>query len=410
MTITWEHLAPTPPTHDLGDSANPEESLATDERLRTFMAEAVAAGEPVLLLVNDPHRPTQTAPVLRQIARCAESLALSPRFRALIATGTHRFTREEERAFELAVFMHAGLVVESMDWHRATEAATLRELAGVRLHYWLDEHRYLLPIGSVEPHYFAGVTGPHKTITVGCMAPEDIERNHAHALSPDSNILRLRGNPVFDGVMALIDELDRLGKHTLAIGQIICGDRLLAVEMGDCHEVLEALIPRVRQVYLQTIAAPVDVLELRVPSPLGRHLYQADKALKNNHLAVRDGGGILLVADCEEGIGPDAFLRVLRSAGSYEESLRLVERDGYRLGDHKAVKLRHLMDADGRQVHVALVSPHLAPATLAGTGFEVFASHDSAMSWLTRSIAGPVKRGLIIEDAGMMTVLPAAYE
>ena len=407
MTITWQHLAPTPSTREFGDSEIAAKSLATDERLRAFMAAAVAAGEPVLLLVNDPHRPTQTTPILRQIARCAEGLAPSPRFRALVATGTHRFTREEEHSFENAVFMHARLAVEEVDWHRAAEPATLRELAGVRLHHWLDEHNFLLPIGSVEPHYFAGVTGPHKTVTIGCMAPADIERNHAHALSPESDIFRLRGNPVFDGAMAVVDELGRRGKHIVAIGQLLCGDRLLAVEIGDCREVLHALLPRVKEVYLHTVASPVDILELHVPPPLGRHLYQADKALKNNHLAVRDGGGILLIADCEAGIGPDAFLRVLRGAERYDDALSLVERDGYRLGDHKAVKLRHLMDADGRRVRVVLVSPHLPAATLVGTGIDVFADRASALVWLTKSIAGPVASGLVLEDAGMITVIPS---
>jgi hypothetical protein len=160
----------------------------------------------------------------------------------------------------------------------------------------------------------------------------------------------------------------------------------------------------VRDIYIHEIAEPADVLRLKVPLPLGRNLYQADKALKNNHLAVRDGGGIMLEADCPEGIGPNAFMRLLRWAGDHASAKRRVQEDGYTLGDHKAVKLRYLTDPTRRGVHVALISPNIADADAATAGLWVFRAEPAAAEWLARVVAGPLRRGLVVEDAGLVSV------
>lgn len=279
------------------------------------------------------------------------------------------------------------------------------EIAGTRMHYYLAKSRFLLPIGSVEPHYFAGVTGPHKTVTIGCMAFADIQRNHAAALSSSCGVLRLQGNPVFEDIVRILRGLESNGKTICAIGEVVCGDTMLAAATGDPISVIEALLPAVGRTYIRRIPKPVDLLRLRVPLPLGCSLYQADKALKNNHPAVRDGGGIVLEADCGDRIGPDAFMKLLRRSGGHATARRIAQEE-YHLGDHKAVGLQHLLDPACRGVHVAVVSPHLTRRDCGGTGIEVFPEVQPALHWLTSVVTGPLDHGLIVEDAGMLSVSP----
>lgn len=384
------------------------QAFVESDSMTRFLDEAVAGGEKVLLLVNDGHRSTQTRATLTALAESAGGPARMPPFRAIVATGTHRFEAKERSDFEGSTFGGCGLDIEEVSWHDATDDRTLTEIAGVRLHRWLAEARFLLPIGSVEPHYFAGVTGPHKTLTIGCMSREDIERNHAYAMHPAAVGLHLQGNPVFDHIVKVLRGLEEAGKVICASGQVIRGDVVADAAVGAPLDTLDALLPTVRRVYLRCIPRAMDVLRLKVPLPLGRNLYQADKALKNNHPAVRDGGGIVLEADCPEGIGPDAFLSLLRRTTDRATALRIVEEEGYRLGDHKAVLLRHLTDPAGRGVRIALVSSHIDSRDAEVMGMKVFPAFSPAIAWLASVVTGPIERGLIVEDAGVVSVTVGA--
>ncbi len=401
----WQTIEPRPPGPAVAEPrALLTEALSADGVLRSFVEAARRENQPVLLVVNDGHRATQTHVALEAIAEVLGSRLVLPGFRALVAAGTHQFPEHERREFEASTFGGCGLRIDAVSWNDSDSDRDRVKVGSVRLHKWLAEARFVLAIGSVEPHYFAGVTGAHKTLTVGCMARGDIERNHEGAMSSASENLRLNGNPVYHGVVEILGAVQDGGRRVLAINEVVDSRNLLAAAVGDPVETVELLLPTVRSVFAHQLPEPVDLLRLRVPLPLGRNLYQADKALKNNHLAVRYGGGILLEADCPEGIGPDAFLGLLRRAAGYADALRIVADEGYRLGDHKAVKLLYLTDPKCRGVHVVLVSDTVTPSAAREAGMRVFADASVGLDWLTEVVAasGPCRRGAIIEDAGVV--------
>ena len=402
--LSWATLGPKPLPDEQEGPATLRAKLARSDALRNLLDQAAAAGEAVLLVVNDGHRATQTRLALTTLGEVIGPRPRGLRFRALVATGTHRFADDERREFEGETFDGCGVNIEQVAWHDADDDDALTDVGGVRIHEWLARGRFIVPIGSVEPHYFAGVTGAHKTVTIGCQGREAIERNHAKAMEPTADILRLEGNPVFDDIMRALGVLKRGGKQLYAINEVVRGDALVSAAVGGPRDTLEELLPIVRHVFWHDIPKPVDVLHLKVPPPLGRNLYQADKALKNNHLAVRDGGGIILEADCPEGVGPDAFVNLLRRAADYAAARRIVREEGYRLGDHKAVRLRYLTDRAGRNVRVALVSPHLAPDVARVASMHLSSEADSALAWLSASVVGRVECGLAVEDAGVVGI------
>ena len=63
----------------------------------------------------------------------------------------------------------------------------------------------MLVVGSMELYYFAGVTGAHKTLSVGVMSYGSLRENHEKALSPHASGLKLEGNPVYERIAAVVE-------------------------------------------------------------------------------------------------------------------------------------------------------------------------------------------------------------
>jgi len=342
----------------------------------------VGGGMPQMLtvVVNDPQRHTAGAGVLREIFRTIDP----KRVRLLVAAGTHRFPEDRKRGHERSLIGEAQ--VGGIAWHDCRGERLVRiggPTAGWRGHPWLLEEAPVLGIGSVEPHYFAGFTGAHKTLTIGCASGEDIERNHAHALSPEARPCRLGGNPVFEGVTEMLKSLtaargDRRAPRAINLVQV--GRRIVAAAGGTPLEALHALDAPAGAALTCRIPGPADAIVAEVTGPLGRSFYQADKGIKNCESAVRDGGAIVLAARCADGMGQDHFVALLRQADTFAGVERIVRRRGYRLGDHKAVRLRHLTDPACRGVHVYVVSAGLTDSDAAVLGLRKAASVEDALA------------------------------
>jgi nickel-dependent lactate racemase len=229
------------------------------------------------------------------------------------------------------------------------------------------------------------------------MSRASIEANHAGAMSPRAGAMVLEGNPIHEGIVRALATLERGGARLFAINQLVVGGSAVAAWAGSPLRALEDALPAVRSCFAHRVEKPVDVIVAEVHPPLDRDLYQADKGIKNVEAAVRDGGFLIVEAACENGVGIDHFLGLLKEARSYADALAIVERRGYRLGDHKAVRLRALTDT--RAVHVALISPGIDPMLGDALGMAVFADHQSAARWLTERIDVASARGLLVEDA-----------
>ena len=319
----------------------------------------LAGVDPLLVVLNDPQRHTRSAVVLNELlARLDDP---RPRLRLLVACGTHSYDTPRRQAFEAALASRINGAIESVAWHacRSAELPWVSPDGLWRAHPLLVQgDGPVLGIGSVEPHYFAGSTGAHKTLTIGCADWDSIQANHAAALSPGSRPFALHGNPIFDGVLAMLRQL-QARRGVLAINVVQAGEAVLAAAGGDPIDSVAALQPVSRMVFGRTLDSPADALILDVRGPLAGSFYQADKALKNSEDAVRDGGLLVLRADCPEGVGQDHFVRLLRQAPGFAEAMAIVTARGYRLGDHKAIRLRHLTDPAQRGVRVVAVSTGL---------------------------------------------------
>jgi nickel-dependent lactate racemase len=81
-------------------------------------------------------------------------------------------------------------------------------------------------------------------------------------------------------------------------------------------------------------------------------LYQSQKGLAHATLVTKEGGTIILVAACPEGAGSQSYERWMAGMTSYHAVFERFEREGFRVGPHKAFQIAR----DAARAQVFLVS------------------------------------------------------
>lgn len=295
---------------------------------------------PELVIVNDATRPTPTSAVLDMIWA---QLGSDTRF--LVATGTHRPPTEDELGHIFGSYL--GSIRTRIDIHdcrnmdKMVMVGITAHCTDVILSRLVVEAERILVIGSVEPHYFAGYTGGRKAFLPGTAAYGSIEQNHRHALDPASKPLALKGNPVHDDAM---EALQLLGaKRIFSIQAVLDRDHsIYAIETGNMTDSFNAAVKKAEEVYILPVKKRADIIVARAGAPFDTTLYQAHKAIENTKGLLNHGGIMILVADCAEGIGNDAFVKLLSGNDTPENVIKAVKA-GYKLGYHKAAKLAELV-------------------------------------------------------------------
>lgn len=166
-------------------------------------------------------------------------------------------------------------------------------------------------VGIAELHQYAGISGGHKGVAVGCGGRETIAALHHRdrVCRPGVQLGRLGGNPFREA----IDRLGAAAGCTHALLHVPTADTWL---FGDPVEVVReaaALLDPWRPAAVRAAGALLSVPPVKAVS-----FYQASRAATYLALSPRpplvDGATIAIEAACPEGLGAEAgFVRALAS-------------------------------------------------------------------------------------------------
>lgn len=329
--------------NDTASSAPPQElirkALNHPQKSGSFGNFLVSPGK-LLVIVNDGSRPTPTRFVLKEIASELDEAGAE----FIVATGVHRGPTEEEYDFIFGdsydrfrdrIHVHNAHQSDQMVHIGVSENGT--EMTLNRIGYEADK---VLVIGSVEPHYFAGYTGGRKAFLPGIAGYRTVEQNHNLALDPRAKTLALEGNPVHED---MVDAMKTLrDKAIFSIMTVLNkSQQIYAATAGDINAAFYAAIDKAREVYVCEARHKADILISCAKYPMDVDLYQAQKAIESGKLILKEGGIMILVSACREGLGGKAFLDLLSSSDTPQEVLDNI-RKGYKLGYHKAGKMAEI--------------------------------------------------------------------
>ncbi len=296
-------------------------------------------GKNVVFILNDGTRPTPTCKVLEALSQRVDLKSAS----FLIATGAHRAPTEEEYRFILGNrYSDLRPLCHAHDAKKDKMAFLGRSKNGTEM--YINEKAVsadrLVIITSVEPHYFAGYTGGRKSFLPGVAAYRTVEQNHRLAMKPEAQALILDGNPVHED---MIDALKVVNEKPIFAIQLVLDrhQKVYKVAAGDLYKSLDQAVKWANEVFSVKIESKAEVVVSVAPYPMDVDLYQSQKALDNGKWALKEGGTIIMVSKCREGIGHDTFLQQLSSSKDPKVVLENLAKE-YKLGFHKAAKMAEI--------------------------------------------------------------------
>jgi len=253
------------------------------------------------------------------------------------STGTHRPNTEAELRGMLGDELVDRYRIVQNDAHdRGSHVLVGRTTSGndVWIHREFVNCDVRILTGFIEPHLFAGFSGGGKAIMPGLALLETVMRNHS-ARNLDSPLARwgiTQGNPVWEE----IHEAAAMVQPTFLLNVTLNRDKqITGVFAGDFEEAHAQGCAFVKEKAMVPVREPFDiVIGSNSGYPLDLNLYQAVKGMSAASQVVKEGGSIIIAAECWDGI-PDygEYGQLLLEAESPESLLETVRAPGFQRQD-----------------------------------------------------------------------------
>ncbi len=301
--------------------------------------DAVQVGDRVAIVINDITRPAPSGIIVREIAKdLAVAGVEDSQVVILVATGTHRpNTRQELKEMLGEEIVERFLVVnhDCRDNNNLVHVGTTPGGTPVVINRLFAEASYRILTGVITPHPAAGYSGGRKSVIPGLAGLEALKRHHSFPIRPYHPAMgRLDDNPFHLEALAAaktvgVDMIVNVVPNSKGqLVGVVAGDLELAHAAGVdiCASMCRCVVPQQADI---VITGPGGY-------PRDINLYQAQKAVSVAETIVKDGGTIILVAECSLGLSDDDFAGWLIEARSPHEVIQRFEIDGFGSGGHKA--------------------------------------------------------------------------
>ncbi|KPK59008.1 MAG: hypothetical protein AMK73_08875, partial [Planctomycetes bacterium SM23_32] len=292
----------------------------------------------VVVVISDATRPIPYADFLPELlAELEDGGVARHEVLVLVATGMHRPTTPEERRRMLGSAAGTCRVVD----HDANQDDQLVELperswagARVRLNRRYVEAGFRLITGLVEPHFMAGFSGGRKAVCPGLASLETVRRFHGPAFmsDPRARNASLSGNPCHEEALSIARMAPPDFTLNVALDPARRVVRAFGGEMEAAHE---AACRFVRECACPPVEREADVVVTSSGGhPLDATFYQCVKGFVSCLPAVREGGAVVALGGCTEGIGSPQYEGLMkRYAGKWRRFLDDVRAPGFFVKD-----------------------------------------------------------------------------
>ncbi len=309
------------------------------------------------LIVADATREVPLEPLLSAVM---PDLKPASDVHLFIATGTHAPDMNGNAEIAALVRRYAqinGFDLQSVVFHDCQTGPwsyagkTVTHKNDIYVNAAVDQCEVFVTFSEMKNHYFAGYSNPLKNLIPGLARQDTIIRNHKltmeesatfgrHPLHPDP---KRRDNPLAVDIWEAYRLIVK-GRPAFAVTTISKKQQVLWAKAGMIETVIPETILEVDR-RLSVMLDPADFVVISCGGyPNDESLYIAQRALELTGQGIRDGGEILFMAGCRNGIGTGKSKENFYLPLTQEiDKIVNTPVTTYRLYAHKPVKFARLI-------------------------------------------------------------------
>ncbi|MGB9867477.1 MAG: nickel-dependent lactate racemase [Bacillota bacterium] len=359
-------------------------------------------GSKVVILVDDGTRPTPQRLLLPVLLDELNAAGVRDKdVTIIVGLGAHRpMTGAEMRArFGDEVVARVGAVLnhdcrdEACIQMGFTESGT-----PISVNPRFMEADFKIAVGCIVPHIYAGWGGGAKMVQPGISstatttAVHRLANIHLHGiLGTTDNIVRKE-----------MEEIARRVELNFIVNCLVNrAGELVKVVAGDVVEAHREGVRAGEGMYCWRGLEPTDIVVAFTPA-CARDMWQSTKSLVVATRGAKQGGTVILVAPCPEGVAPGHPILAQLGSKSFDEVLAMVDA---KLVEDTVGALTYMTIARCKEkCRIVIVSENLSPADLAGIGLEHASSLEEALREGMARYPGTPSVG-VIEEAGELAII-----
>ncbi len=263
----------------------------------------------IVIIASDHTRPVPSKviipPMLHEIKQGNPDAEIT----ILIATGCHRGTTRDELVSKFGEDIVNSVNIYVHDCDETEKLVNLGRLPSggdCEVNSIAINADLLVAEGFIEPHFFAGFSGGRKSVLPGVCGRKTVLANHCAEFIADPHARTgiLEGNPIHNDMLWAAE---KAGLCYIVNVVLNAEKQVIYAVAGDTFEAHKKGVEFLRE-QCGAKAKPADVvLTTNGGYPLDQNVYQSVKGMTAAEATVKDGGVIIMMAKCGDGVGGDHF-------------------------------------------------------------------------------------------------------
>jgi nickel-dependent lactate racemase len=268
------------------------------------LKEIVQPSQKILIVVDDITRSTpirQIAPLL--LAHLLQSGCATTDITFALALGTHRPMTEAEIVDRLGAEIVANYTVLNTPAQVKEAFTETGESWGgvpIEVNRAVLEADIVIGVGSVVPHADAGWSGGCKIILPGMCSERTVMENHILSASFSENMLGKISTVIRENMEAIVE---KIGLDFILNVVMTPYGEVIDIKGGNFIQAQRAAVQVALPIYSIPFRERADIVVSNV-YPYEIDLWQGSKGIWAGEMMVKEGGVVILIAPCYEGIGP----------------------------------------------------------------------------------------------------------